>query len=534
MQGEIRAGRLEEAHRTLGLRRSSVWSSLPERKSLWGVVDRCAELAAALTTWDERATAASPDLTAVAHAYTADDGLWRVDLKYRIMEQAAAGCADESEVSPLLAWLRKRVRSTVDAAQALFLAGVERSGWPPPGVPGQAETFGRMVAPSVQAGRKVVLFLVDAMRYEMGRDLGKSLAPYGTVHVEASAVCLPAITPVGMAALMPGANATLELAARGGELTPCVAGRDMPDSAARMAYLRDQFGDRFAELILGQALSPGDLGARLGTADLVVVRCQEMDELGEGQSLYSARSRISAILGDVASATQRLRALGFQHFVYASDHGHVLLLEAPAGDTVCAPPGEWLMKKRRCRMGSLATAAPGCLVFPPEKLGIRAPVKDVVFPKGFRTFVAGEGYFHEGLSLQECVVPIVVLDALPLAPVPGRGARVTLTYRSDRFTSSIIQVKARCVGQPGADLVVRVQVFDGPGPQAAVIGDVVDCDEWDPTTGLVRLSPGKEVAVSLRLESQRPSIEIRAMDPAAGVILHRLTLRNSAMDSPFE
>ena len=45
---------------------------------------------------------------------------------------------------------------------------------------------------------QVVYFLADALRYEMGRDLGMTLADTGTVRVEACASSLPTVTPFGM------------------------------------------------------------------------------------------------------------------------------------------------------------------------------------------------------------------------------------------------------------------------------------------------------------------------------------------------
>lgn len=41
-------------------------------------------------------------------------------------------------------------------------------------------------------------------------------------------------------------------------------------------------------------------------------------------------------------------------FPCAADHGHVMLMlpEIPAGDVVQAPPGAWIVNKRRCLLGA--------------------------------------------------------------------------------------------------------------------------------------------------------------------------------------
>jgi hypothetical protein len=56
--------------------------------------------------------------------------------------------------------------------------------------------------------KPVAYFLVDAMRFEMGVELAERL-PKTEVSVRAAVGALPSITPIGMAALMPGASGEL-------------------------------------------------------------------------------------------------------------------------------------------------------------------------------------------------------------------------------------------------------------------------------------------------------------------------------------
>ena len=80
----------------------------------------------------------------------------------------------------------------------------------------------------------VAFFLVDAMRYEMGRDLGTTLEAFGSVTVAAAATVLPTSTPCGMAALMPGADGAYTLVQDGADVSPSVGGRILRGSADRM------------------------------------------------------------------------------------------------------------------------------------------------------------------------------------------------------------------------------------------------------------------------------------------------------------
>jgi hypothetical protein len=337
-----------------------------------------------------------------------------------------------------------------------------------------------------------------------------------------------------MAALMPGADAVFALVEDRGELVPAIGGTILRNSADRMGFIRDSYGDRFCELPLGDVLSMSQkkLQATIENTDLVVVRTQEIDALGEGPSLYLARKLMSDIIGEVRIATDRLIGMGFETFIYAADHGHVLFPEVAPGGVVQHPPGEWKTVKRRCLLGSCIARAPGVMLFPAPHVGIMGPVNEFAVPTGFSAFVAGHGYFHEGLSLQECLIPVVVLQARGRRPT-GKGAEeVEIRYRADRFTSRVVGVKVWFNALLGDSLIVRIDAYDGSGPKAKVVGEAADCDARDPAPGLVTLTKGKETQVPVRIHDDftGPSVEIRATDPTTGSIFHRLKLENSIME----
>ena len=156
-----------------------------------------------------------------------------------------------------------------------------------------------------------------------------------------------------MAALMPGADGVYSLIEERGELVPTVAGQVLRNSPDRMAFIRESYGDRFREFPLGELLSTGQkkLQTTVSNADLVVVRTQEIDALGEGKSLYMARKLMSDIIRDIRTATDRLVGMGFKMFVYVADHGHVLLPEVAPGSIAQQPSGDWKMKTRRSLLG---------------------------------------------------------------------------------------------------------------------------------------------------------------------------------------
>src|SRR5207249_2406865 len=103
-------------------------------------------------------------------------------------------------------------------------------------------------------------------------------------------------------------------------------------------------GDRFTDIALGELLSTSaeKLGKKMGSIELLVVRTQDIDALGENLNLYLARKLMSEMLGEFRRAAGRLASIGFQRLVFSADHGHVLIPEVLPGDVVAAPQGNWL------------------------------------------------------------------------------------------------------------------------------------------------------------------------------------------------
>jgi hypothetical protein len=529
------AAKLAEARAVITARRNSVWSALGDRAVLWKVAERCIEFLIAAQDSQSRLVDGSRPLKEHLAAYVDREiGLWRVDQRQRLVEQGSADCAEHDEIEPLFELCRRRYLEIVGKAQENFQQALERECWPPEGANRQTQIFDRHVAPELQEGRRVAYFLVDSMRFEMGCDLVTGLAGNGSATVESVVSILPTVTPFGMAALLPGADASWKIVRKGDDLIPSVGDQPLAGVKDRIALLKARFGDRYADTTLEQVLSIKEKRPpkQIAGADLLVVRTQEMDSYGEAMNLYQARKHMSGILGELVTATNRLAKLGFTAFVFAADHGHVLLPEIPSGDAIRKPPGEWPMEKRRSLLGHSTGPAAGVLILKTDKLGIEAPVPEMAVAKGFRVFTAGAGYFHEGLSLQECVLPVVILTAPPNTEDGQGSTDVAIRYRSDSFTSRVIGLKVFYNSLFDEPLVIRLEAYDGSGPKAKLVGEAADCDARDPTTGHISLKRGKETQIPLRLDDnfEGDKIEVRAIEATGpGVILDRKQLKNNIM-----
>jgi hypothetical protein len=525
-------GDLKAAREVIENRKRSIWGSDPQRSTVWTALER----AAAVIESAEKITEDLHDnknLGGLVKAYTAS-GWSDLDRAFRLFETALTACADEENLVTVVDFSRRRYQETTAAVQEKFLAAIQAEGWPPEGSPRQTRIFDEYVAPLLERRERTVYFLVDSLRYEMGRDLGEALAGAGEVEIGHAAAVVPTVTGCGMAALMPGADGMLRLVEKDGGLVPALGARLLKTSADRMKLLAETYGDRFFETTLDELLgSPKKIAAKVKSAELLVVRTQDPDAIAENLGTWRARKYLSDVVGDIAAAVRWVISHGFSHVVVTADHGHMMLPEIPPGNVVQSPPGGWLENKRRCRLGSGLSGADGTITLRAGHLGIQGDLQEICLPVGFRVFSDGEGYFHGGLSLQEAVVPVIILRPGQETPQARGKPEIDIRYRSDRFTSRVIGLKFHLKGDLfGTAVRVRIEAYDGAGAKAKLVGEAADCEARDEKTRDVTLEAKKETPVPVLIEPDfdGPEIEIRISDPQTRVVWAKRKLRNAMLD----
>lgn len=517
--------------RALEGRRDQIWEGLPELSLEWKVAERCAQLEAAATSVEQSSVTMKAGVRGAFEFYTAEG--WRLEHQQRLMEQSVAEAAQPTRVAELVGHARRRYRDIALRLQAQFLKVVSDEGWPPPDVLRQTQVFARFVQPTLEQGERVAYFLVDALRFEMAHDIAMSFGDNAEIELLGAASVVPTTTPCGMAALMPGADGTFALTEAGEGLEPAVQGIPLPGVDERRSLMRLKFGDLVSDLVFQDVLlaNSDTLKRAIGDSKLIVVRTQEIDAQGEGPSLVLPLKGFSQTLLEIRQAATKLARLGVSRVVLSADHGFVLLPEVLPGDVVPVPSGSWRLTKRRCRIGKAATMTADTTSFPAAHLGLGNLDADVVVPKGFGVFSGGSEYFHEGLSLPECVVPVLSISVGVPKETAGI-ANVELTYKSSRFTSRIIGLRARLSTLSADRVLVRLEAFDGPGQNSHRVGLAADCDARDEATGLIALRRGVETQVPVVIDHDfsGSDVEIRVLDQETGATLGRLRLKSALME----
>jgi hypothetical protein len=526
---------LQTAEEILADRRNSVWRHQPERAQIWTAAERCLTLLEVAEQVAETWKSSASSLPMMIGAYSQDGGWSELDRTQRLMEQSIAECHEKEELEEIISRSRSRYRQVIDHIQYSFIELIEQYGYPPEDFLRQTQIFDQFVAPALAAREKVAFILADSLRFEMGRDLGQTLEELGEVEVQPALASLPTVTSVGMAALLPGADGALEIVEDNGELIPFMGENRLKNLADRRTILEKKLGDRFTDAEISDFLSKPSIQkqeALLQNVDLVTMRDFRIDRYGEAIPLREARRSMTEMLSDLKVAIKQLVRLGYTRIVVATDHGHVLLPEILPGDIISSTPdGEWTMQKRRALLGKHIKEGPGTHIFNAAHLGIHGDVGEVAIPKGFGVYTGGTGYFHGGISLQECVIPVIALRAT-VSPTTQVAEEIKLKYRSELFTSRVIGIKVWFNSLMSPSIRVKIEAYDGPGPKANRVGEAADCDARDEVTHEVTLLAGRDTPVPVLLDPDfaEEHVEIRAMNPDAPVVWDRLTLRNEILE----
>jgi hypothetical protein len=156
-------------------------------------------------------------------------------------------------------------------------------------------------------------FFVHSHQGAMIRETFAVLAAwdFSSSKKEKPAVCaLPSITPIGMAALQPGASSSFSVIEQAGALGAKIDDAFLPDLTARKKFAASRV-PRLADIALDELLSlqPSRLAKKIEGTQLIIVRSQEIDNAGERGFTFQARQVMDTVIDNLARAIRKLAAL---------------------------------------------------------------------------------------------------------------------------------------------------------------------------------------------------------------------------------
>lgn len=442
------------------------------------------------------------------------DGAWEVDRAHRLMEGSRYGLArpglDKAYTvarDAYVNWLDTVLTVTNTAAVADSATGLPR----------QADIYGRYVS----GGGSVALVIADAMRLELGHRLSELVRTVAaTRRVDVAVAAVPTITRVGMANLLPGASSEgIALRLDSGQIVVEINDTPVRTVADRTDAYRAAAG-RVEDHPLSEWSSLGDdvLADRVGHADLVVVRAQEIDAAGEAGLAAVRWSQIDAAVDALAILITRLATAGITKVVVTADHGFIALGRPldPARSRQ-APTGTGAMEHGRAWIGTPTTVPEGCTVLALADFSVRS-AESVVVPNGMTVFGrAGGGFFHGGISPQEALVPVVVLELAPPELAATDYMSVTVSVPGGKISAEAFSIRVGLAGSLFAsEVAVRITAADAGGDQVArlVPGESVDAH-----TGTVQLDPTDDAILTFLVTQnldKGSAVDVSVLDATTG------------------
>jgi hypothetical protein len=520
---------IDMLNKILSRHKESVWSNRDKNISQWELVSAAKSLIGACGDLLRQLSEHSANQAALLDFYLAH--LREADHLQREFEQAVTEYWDEHGLlTSAITKARNQYRQLAEKVQILFTKQLVDTGWPPQGRLYNADVFNELVAPKLQtSGQRVAYIMVDALRFELGVEFEKQLKDEFEVTLNPAYACLPSITLIGMASLLPDAGKDLTIHKKDSDMVPMLGDTPVGNVLQRMGVFERLYGSRFAEMRVDNFVD--DHLSFDNAVELAVLRSVEIDTQFENTP-KTAPSAILRELKNLRVAISMLQNQGFHYVIIATDHGFFMNRQAVEGDVCPKPPGDWLLTHERIALGS-GNADQHHFVMPASQAGIKGAFSHLAGPRTMAAYSKGKLYFHGGASLQECIVPVMEIKLEPQAQRALHQVVVTLSYKNGAKTITsrrpVIQVDITSDDlfdqAKNFEILLEAQNKAGDVVGEAKVGGVVNA-----ATRTVSLKPGESQKVAIIMDEEfEGAFTIKALNPNTLVEFAKIKLKTDYM-----
>ena len=433
-------------------RLSRFWADvMPVIQARWALICSAAEVLIDADRVRKALKTAPTTVPALVKAYAEDDAPWcSLDTHHRHMESRKynfdfATSSDQDGLDKLITKAEQRYAEVGSDLSRLFITHFQNAKHPIKGLLRQRDVFEKQVKPHLSEG-KVAYVWVDALRFEMARELCRVLKDDFTLEILPAIGTIPTITEIGMAALLPKANdAAKVVSVGGGKLALEIGSKVVKDRKDRVAFLKENAGVPVFDAKLEDLLPKPSKKVKDGiqTSQLILITSQEIDELGEADNVAQARLQIDSVLGHLRRGVRVLADNGIETIVLVADHGHLFADEIGEDMKIESPGGKVEDLHRRVWVGVGGTSEPSYLRTSLTSLGVDSEF-DIATPWTFAVFKSkggGRAYFHGGLSPQELIIPVVVMHSAAKSAASSTSIQWTLSPGTAKLTTRFFSVQ---------------------------------------------------------------------------------------------
>lgn len=273
-----------------------------------------------------------------------------------------------------------------------------------------------------QPGRQAVI-MVDALRFDLAATLLEEIGD-ADADLEAWVAAVPPITSVGMTALLATDASEVRVEVSDGKLQLVHEQfGDLSLKPNRVALTAERFNARAMEL--DELLSPGSPDTEEEAC--LVIFTRDIDSAGH-EIASDLPSLFNPLLHNLWASIAKLQRSGYETIHLVSDHGFLLV---SGGDEFEDVPSNLCRQRRHVILAEGA---------PTDLLTMRVAMSDdlwVAFAPGVCSFGTPQHYMHGGASLQELVVPHLMVRTEQVA----KKVQVDVTPTTTEIATLTLRVK---------------------------------------------------------------------------------------------
>ena len=374
--------------------------------------------------------------------------LYKADQAYRqyVMARKRAESFDTSGLDRLMQGAYATYQSALGAAWQQQVDGL--ASWHFDGVDAQMSFFDREVAPRLESGKKLVVIISDALRYEVAQELAQRMDEENryTTSLGMQYSVLPSYTQLGMAALLPHKQLAFDV----NYYYVLVDGKSATGTENR---------DRILGVVNGKAVQAQAVLSMIGdeakelfkSSEVLYVYHNTIDSTGdetasEGNTFEACGNAVR----ELVALVKKLASGNATNFIVTADHGF-LYQDAPVPETQWLsekPQGDALYyTKNRFCIGKNLVPGRALTTFATQQLGLANPASDgimVQVPNAHKQLHSGgplKRYVHGGAALPEIVVPVLHINKGRSAAGDARDVAFDILQRTDRLPSRQLTVE---------------------------------------------------------------------------------------------
>jgi hypothetical protein len=312
---------------------------------------------------------------------------------------------------------------------------------------------------AVAAERDTCVLFADGLRFDVGAILQERLEAHGLrVRISHRIAPIPTVTATAKPVASP-AHGSCSGKADAEDFAPIITSSSQPASASRLRDVMARAGVEILDQDQSKMAVSGDGGGWTESGKL--------DALGHSLDALLVR-QIDPEIDSLLDRISGLLSAGWSRVRVVTDHGWLLL---PGGlPKVELSPHLVATKWSRCAAVK-GGSAPSIPTYP----WFWNPVLRIASPPGIGAFVANSEYAHGGISLQECVIPELIVErgeqavTATITEISWRGMRCRVAVKSN---ADGLQVDLRLNWkQAASSIVAAVKELGSNGEASLAVSD---------------------------------------------------------------